>query len=145
MRKFALPLGIFYAAYVILNMLLFVIKYHGTAVTQEHSWAYLIPYPSSPSACRRAQPGCCIGAETSYNERVKLFDSSSGRAIEDFRAYASERAIAFSDLEAIDENARRLSILDPVVAGKRFAYIGESDHFIHEKYAYRLLDAEVPR
>ncbi len=23
-------------------------------------------------------------------------------------------------------------------AGKRFAYIGESDHFIHEKYAYRL-------
>jgi len=45
MRKFALPLGIFYAAYVILNMLLFVLKYHGTAVTQEHSWAYLIPYP----------------------------------------------------------------------------------------------------
>ena len=45
MRKFALPLGIFYAAYVILNMLLFVIKYHGTSVTQEHSWAYLIPYP----------------------------------------------------------------------------------------------------
>jgi cell division protein FtsW (lipid II flippase) len=45
MRKFALPLGIFYAAYVILNMLLFVVKYHGTAVTQEHSWAYLIPYP----------------------------------------------------------------------------------------------------
>jgi cell division protein FtsW (lipid II flippase) len=45
MRKFALPLGIFYAAYVILNMLLFVIKYHGTAVTQEHSWAYLVPYP----------------------------------------------------------------------------------------------------
>lgn len=45
MRKFALPFGIFYAAYVILNMLLFVIRYHGTAVTQEHSWAYLIPYP----------------------------------------------------------------------------------------------------
>jgi hypothetical protein len=45
MRKFALPLGIFYAAYVILNMLLFVLRYHGTAVTQEHSWAYLIPYP----------------------------------------------------------------------------------------------------
>src|ERR1700722_7312137 len=45
MRKFALPLGIFYAAYVILNMALFVLKYHGTAVTQEHSWAYLIPFP----------------------------------------------------------------------------------------------------
>jgi erythromycin esterase-like protein len=69
---------------------------------------------------------------------VKLFHSSRRRAIEDFGAYASERAIAFSDLEAIDENAGRLSILDPLVAEKRFAYIGESDHFIHEKYAYRL-------
>jgi erythromycin esterase-like protein len=67
-------------------------------------------------------------------------DSSRRRAIEDFRAYASERTIAFNDLEATDENenTRRLSILDSLVAGKRFAYIGESDHFVHEKYAYRL-------
>jgi len=60
--------------------------------------------------------------------------------MEDFRSYAAERAIAFNDLEAADdnENTRRLSILDSLIAGKRFAYIGESDHFIHEKYAYRL-------
>jgi len=45
MRKFALPLGIFYAAYVILNMPLFILRYHGTPVLQEHSWAYLVPYP----------------------------------------------------------------------------------------------------
>ena len=45
MRKFALPIGIFYAAYVIINMPLFILTYHGTAVMQEHSWAYLIPYP----------------------------------------------------------------------------------------------------
>jgi hypothetical protein len=45
MRKFALPLGIFYAAYVIVNMPLFILRYHGTAVMQEHSWAYLLPYP----------------------------------------------------------------------------------------------------
>ena len=45
MRKFALPLGIAYAAYVIVNMPLFVLRYHGTAVMQEHSWAYLVPYP----------------------------------------------------------------------------------------------------
>lgn len=45
MRKFALPIGIFYAAYVIVNMPLFLLKYHGTAVMQEHSWAYLLPYP----------------------------------------------------------------------------------------------------
>jgi hypothetical protein len=45
MRKFALPLGIFYAAYVIVNMALFVAMHRGTQVMQEHSWAYLIPYP----------------------------------------------------------------------------------------------------
>lgn len=45
MRKFALPLGIFYAAYVIINMPLFILRYHGTAVMQEHSWSYLVPYP----------------------------------------------------------------------------------------------------
>ena len=45
MRKFALPLGIAYAAYVIVNMPLFLIRYHGSPVMQEHSWAYLVPYP----------------------------------------------------------------------------------------------------
>ena len=45
MRKFALPIGIFYAAYVIINMILFLAKYHGTTVMQEHSWTYIIPYP----------------------------------------------------------------------------------------------------
>ena len=69
---------------------------------------------------------------------MRLFDSSRRRAIEDFRAYAAERAISFSDLEAISENARHLSVLDPLITEKRFAFIGESDHFIHEKYAYRL-------
>lgn len=70
---------------------------------------------------------------------MKFFDSSKRRAIEDFRAYASERAIAFRDLDAINDNVRRLSVLDPLLGGKRLAYVGESDHFIHEKYAYRLL------
>jgi hypothetical protein len=45
MRKFALQIGVIYAAYVIINMILFLAKYRGTAVMQEHSWAYLIPYP----------------------------------------------------------------------------------------------------
>jgi hypothetical protein len=45
MRKFAAPLGIFYAAYVIVNMPLFILRYHGIPVLQEHSLAYLVPYP----------------------------------------------------------------------------------------------------
>ena len=45
MRKFALPLGIAYATYVIVNIAMFVVRYHGSAIMQEHSWAYLVPYP----------------------------------------------------------------------------------------------------
>jgi hypothetical protein len=41
---------------------------------------------------------------------VKFFDSFNRRAIKDFRAYAAERAIAFKDLDATNENAR-LSLL----------------------------------
>lgn len=70
---------------------------------------------------------------------MKFFDSFNRRAINDFRAYAAERAIAFKDLDATNENARRLNFLDPMLKGTRFAYIGEPDHFVHEKYAYRLL------
>jgi hypothetical protein len=45
MRKFALPIGISYAAYVVINMILFVAKNRGTPVMHEHSMAFLVPYP----------------------------------------------------------------------------------------------------
>ncbi|HEV2169600.1 MAG TPA: erythromycin esterase family protein [Candidatus Binatus sp.] len=70
---------------------------------------------------------------------MKFFEFTNRRGIKDFREYAAERAIAFKDLNPTEENVRRLSVLDRQLAGKRFAYVGESDHFIHEKYAYRLL------
>ena len=70
---------------------------------------------------------------------MRFFSFSNRRAINDLHAYAAERAIPFNNLDSIQENAQKLSILDSSLAGKRFAYIGESDHFIHEKYAYRLV------
>ena len=45
MRKYALPLGIFYAAYVTINLILFLARNHGTAVMQEHSMAFMVAYP----------------------------------------------------------------------------------------------------
>jgi hypothetical protein len=44
MRKFALPLGFFYAAYVIVNLALFVTRNPPSAMAN-HSWAFLVPYP----------------------------------------------------------------------------------------------------
>jgi erythromycin esterase-like protein len=70
---------------------------------------------------------------------LRFFQLINRRAIKNLHAYAAERAIAFKDLNAIEDNARRLSVLDPLLEGKRFAYVGESDHFVHEKYAYRLV------
>src|SRR5215469_9023473 len=62
---------------------------------------------------------------------------SRGRDLKDFKAFARERAIHLdSDAPAAD-NVAKLAALDSIVAGKRLAFIGEPDHFIHEKYAYR--------
>jgi len=64
--------------------------------------------------------------------------ASNGRAIDDFKSYAAERAIHFDPLDGSSANAQLLSALDPLLDGKRIAYVGEPDHFIHEKYAYRI-------
>jgi erythromycin esterase-like protein len=59
-------------------------------------------------------------------------------ARDDFLAWARERAIHF-DAASGQFDPAMLSPLAPMLAGKRFAYIGEPDHFIHEKYGYRAL------
>jgi erythromycin esterase-like protein len=59
-------------------------------------------------------------------------------ARDEFVAWARERAVHF-DSTGGEFDPARLSALAPKLAGKRFAYIGEPDHFIHEKYAYRTL------
>jgi erythromycin esterase-like protein len=59
------------------------------------------------------------------------------RYLKDFMAFAHERAIHL-DLDApAADNASKLAPLDSIVTGKRLAFVGEPDHFIHEKYAYR--------
>jgi erythromycin esterase-like protein len=59
-------------------------------------------------------------------------------ARDDFMAWARERAIHF-DASGGNFDPARLSPLAPMLSGKRFAYLGEPDHFIHEKYPYRTL------
>jgi erythromycin esterase-like protein len=54
----------------------------------------------------------------------------------DFVAWAREQAI---NVDLASPEASALTALDPLLEGKRIVYLGESNHFIHEKYAYRLL------
>lgn len=55
--------------------------------------------------------------------------------------WAREHAthVAIRDVEqAAREDVEKLAWLDPLLAGKRFAFVGEGNHFIHEKLGYRL-------
>ena len=64
---------------------------------------------------------------------------SNDRAIRELKAWASLHAICL-DLPLLSaRNLERLAALDPTIASKRIVYLGEPDHFIHEKYDYRLL------
>jgi erythromycin esterase-like protein len=64
---------------------------------------------------------------------------SNDRAIRELKAWASQYAIRLDLPLQSDRNLRRLAALDPAIASKRIVYLGEPDHFIHEKYDYRLL------
>ncbi len=64
---------------------------------------------------------------------------SNDRAIRELKAWASERAIRLELPLRSESNFERLAALDTAIAAKRIVYLGEPDHFIHEKYDYRLL------
>ncbi len=63
----------------------------------------------------------------------------SHRKIEEFKAWASEHAIALDLPVKCDRNLAKLAALDEALGEKRVAFVGEPDHFIHQKYDYRLL------
>jgi erythromycin esterase-like protein len=54
-----------------------------------------------------------------------------------FRSWARGHAIPF-DPDAEDGDPERLAALDPLLEGRRLAFLGEADHFVHEKVAARL-------
>jgi erythromycin esterase-like protein len=54
-------------------------------------------------------------------------------------AWIRERGVSFDPNDLDGLGFERLAILDPLIAGKRIAFVGEFDHFIHEKYAYRAM------
>jgi hypothetical protein len=71
------------------------------------------------------------------DQRLSQMFGSKGRELKDFKTFARERAIHL-DLDApAADNAAQLAPFDPIVSSKRLAFVGEPDHFIHEKYAYR--------
>lgn len=64
--------------------------------------------------------------------------SLRGRRERAFLAWAAEHAIRLEPL-APDLDVEVLAPLDPLLEAKRIAFLGEANHFVHEKYAYRIL------
>jgi erythromycin esterase-like protein len=56
---------------------------------------------------------------------------------EQFEKWAAGSAIAIPDLNWT-KHLKDLESLDKYLVGKRIVYLGESDHWVHEKYDYRL-------
>ena len=56
-----------------------------------------------------------------------------------FVDWAAERAIRFETLDWRQVDSAHLSVLDEALDGKRFVYLGESDHFMDEKNDFRMI------
>jgi erythromycin esterase-like protein len=53
--------------------------------------------------------------------------------------WTRENAIHLDTLDSQEFDMGCLSFLDPLLEGKRIVFLGEPDHYIHEKYDYRLI------
>lgn len=56
-----------------------------------------------------------------------------------FLAWAREQAVMIDSLDGLGGDIEKLSFLDNVLENKRVVYLGEEDHWFHEKSDYRLL------
>ncbi len=61
------------------------------------------------------------------------------RSAEKFTAWARENAVPLDPSEDVQLSMKKLSCLDRLLRGKRVVYLGEEDHWVHEKYEYRCL------
>jgi erythromycin esterase-like protein len=58
---------------------------------------------------------------------------------EEFVQWVKERAIHLDTLDSKNIDLTMLSPLDKEIEGKRVVYLGEPDHFIHEKFDFQLM------
>ncbi len=61
------------------------------------------------------------------------------RRIEAFKSWASENSVKLNPSNESCFYIEKLAFLDKLLAGKRIVFLGEEDHWVHEKYLYRKL------
>lgn len=73
------------------------------------------------------------------NKVLGIFRKPKQKEVKAFTSWANEHAIIFDPLDGLNIDIDKFSCLDPFLEGKRIIYLGEEDHWIHEKSDYRLL------
>lgn len=70
---------------------------------------------------------------------IQKWDRPKRKEIEEFLTRAREQAVMVESLDGINTDIEIFSIFDKLLENKRVVYLGEEDHWIHEKSDYRLL------
>lgn len=79
------------------------------------------------------------GDEMPMNKFFRTLQKPSKKEIKAFTSWANEHAVTVDPLDGLNRDINMFSCLDPYLEGKRVVYLGEEDHWIHEKSDYRLL------
>jgi len=69
-------------------------------------------------------------------------EGDATESADDFVAWTKSAAIHFDRLDWRGPAGEKLGVLDGALARKRVVFLGEPDHYIHEKYAFRLIMIE---
>lgn len=73
------------------------------------------------------------------NKFLRILQKPSQKEVKAFTLWANEHAITIDPLDGLNIDIDMFSCIDPFLEGKRVVYLGEEDHWIHEKNDYRLL------
>jgi erythromycin esterase-like protein len=73
------------------------------------------------------------------NDFLRILQQPRQREIKAFMSWASQHAIIVDSLDGLKADIEQFSCLDKFMEGKRVVFLGEEDHWIHEKSDYRLM------
>jgi len=77
--------------------------------------------------------------EETFRNLFRVWRRPGRREIEAFKAWAQEHAVLLEPLDGANTNIEKLAFLDELLGDKRLVFLGEEDHWIHEKGDFRLL------
>ena len=73
------------------------------------------------------------------NDFLRILQQPRQREINAFTSWASQHAMIVDSLDGLKADIEQFSCLDKFMEGRREVFLGEEDHWIHEKSDYRLM------